>query len=513
MHAVHSTTAGTFAADRSSIQIEGGAPSDWLWLIAIFLALAAWTYLLPPIWNHGEAREGLVVQDIVHDHEWLLPDPNEGTPSKPPLYHWIASLLALAFGLSDWTVRIPSALAAGAIASMTFVLGKAIGGRRTGWLSVAALLGMYEFWVAGTEARVDTVFASCVTASLTAFFFWQRDGSDWSRAMCYLAAGFAVLAKGPAGVAFPAIAIVTYLAVEKRLDRILDLWSWRWIALTLAMDVGWYAAAYHIGGSEFFKHQLLRENFDQVLGAHGFVSRHGKLVTFVWLATRVFPWNLALVCRLLHRLRGGREDSTGRFLHAWWMTIFMIVFLSTIKRAVYLLPAYPAIALIAGRAMASIASEGVGGAASRIGAVVRQVAATPWRLAGTLAVIDLLLVIPNPSVWKRENSYSDMLAFVRQVDAAVPRTSPLSATPDLASTTQVVLAYRLQRNILKLPLSCGAAGDYFLIPAKDVPETGLKVLATSADDRTVLATGASPLPTICQSEKRRLSENLQADSD
>src|ERR1043165_7725816 len=123
------------------------------------------------------------------------------------------------------------------------------------------------------------------------------------------------------------------------------------------------------------------------------------------------------------------------------MAIFIIIFLSTIKRAVYLLPAYPAIALIAGRAMASITSEGVRGAPSRIAAVLRHVAATPWRLAVTLAALDLLLVIPNPSVWKRENSYRGMLDFVEEVGAAVPQTSQLSAAPDLSNPTRVVMAY------------------------------------------------------------------------
>jgi hypothetical protein len=223
---------------------------------------------------------------------------------------------------------------------------------------------------------------------------------------------------------------------------------------------------------------------------------------------RFFPWNLALVWCLVSRVRGKRADATERLLHAWWMAIFFIVFLSTIKRAVYLLPAYPAIALIAGRALALVAATRRPDVHSRLAALKAYLTATPQRLALTIVVIDLVLVLPNPTLWKRENSYRGMLDFVGQVEAAVPATSTLSAVPQLGNTTRVVIAYRLQRNILQLPLSCGMPGDYFLMRGNDVrDEAGLKVLATSADGRTALVTGATSQPKMCASEKGEMPED------
>ncbi len=497
----------TLACDRPIAESERSTRADILFLVAIFLALIAWAYLLPPIWTHGEAREGLVVQDIVHHHEWLLPEPNEHIPSKPPLYHWIAALLAIALGLSDWTVRLPSALAAGAMATMTFMVGKAIGGRRTAWFAVGALLGMYEFWVSGTEARVDMVFAACVTASLTGFYFWLRDGREWQRAGCYLGAALGVLAKGPAGAAFPALVILAFLAADKRLDRLWALWSWPWAAVTLAIDVGWYAAAYHLGGKRFLEVQIYRENFDQVLGTHGFSTRHSKFAAFGWLATRIFPWNLALPAALLRRLRGGREDSTGRFLHAWWIVIFMIIFLSTIKRAVYLLPAYPAVALLAARELARLSDSGA--------LKARLAALRIPRLQSVgliLALVDLALILPNPIIWIRSVGYRGMLDFVRQVQTEVPANARFVATPELSNPTLQVVAYRLGRDIARLPFSCGAPEDYFLAPAKSA-RGEMKILVTSADGKTIVMQGARPDAGSCAAYKARLSGIDQDDSD
>ena len=170
--------------------------ADYLLLGVVFVALILWTFLAPPISHHGEAREGLVVQDIVQDHEGLLPDRDEGMLSKPPFFHWIAALLALLFGLSDFTVRLPSVIAAEVMVITTFLLGRAIGDRKTAWLAVGALLGMYQFWLAGTEVRVDMVFATCVTVSIAGFLFWYLKAHQAGRALCYIAAACAVLANG-----------------------------------------------------------------------------------------------------------------------------------------------------------------------------------------------------------------------------------------------------------------------------------------------------------------------------
>ena len=82
---------------------------DGLFFVVIFFGLLVRLALAPPIWHHGEAREGLVVQGIVHNHEWILPLRNGEIPSKPPFFHWLAALSAFVFGPSDLIVRLPMA--------------------------------------------------------------------------------------------------------------------------------------------------------------------------------------------------------------------------------------------------------------------------------------------------------------------------------------------------------------------------------------------------------------------
>ncbi len=101
---------------------------DGLFFVVIFFGLLVRLALAPPIWHHGEAREGLVVQGIVHNHEWILPLRNGEMPSKPPFFHWLAALPAFVFGPSDWIVRLPSAIGAAIMAAATFFMGSQMGG-------------------------------------------------------------------------------------------------------------------------------------------------------------------------------------------------------------------------------------------------------------------------------------------------------------------------------------------------------------------------------------------------
>jgi 4-amino-4-deoxy-L-arabinose transferase-like glycosyltransferase len=490
-------------------RIESG---DKLFLALVFVFFAAWTYLLPPIWNHGEAREGLVARSIVEDHQWILPYRNGEVPSKPPLFHWIAAALGHIFGLSDFTLRLASVIGAEVMAVATFILGMAIGGRQTAWLAVAALMGMYQFWGSATEARVDMVFAACVTVSVAGFFFWRRDGRASARVVCYLAAACAVLAKGPVGAALPGVVILGLLAAERRFDLLWKFISWPLIALALSIDLGWYALAYRIGGGEFVEWQIMHENVDQLLGTRGFESNKSTLSMLVWIPTRTFPWNLALVWVLVRRLRGERPSSTERFLVVWWAAITAFFFLVNIKRSIYLLPTYPAVALLAGHAITSALASAKVSRPESLGKFSRWLQnafRTPRRAATTMVLLDLALILPNPVIWKRMISYQDTLSFVDQIGALVPKSTPLFAGQQLRESDLLIIAYRLHRPIERKPIACADANEYFLSRLKptDFDKVETRLLAASEENNAGLAIVIAPSDKPCPKKERAREED------
>ena len=280
------------------------------------------TYFSPHIWHHGEAREAVVIQDIVKNHRWVLPLRNGELPSKPILYHWMAASFALPLGLSDFTIRLPSIVGAGFLVWLTYSLGGFATNRKTGLLSAGILASTFEFWDSGTEARVDMLFTALIGGALVGWYFWYRSGRELARGAAYLSIAFAVLAKGPAGAALPGLVIFCFLVFERDLRALFRFFSWPWVLMVLAIDLGWYLAAYQRGGADFWHKQIIYENIDRFLGAGAFQNHKSRFWQGVWLMIQLLPWSVVLVFALVQWIHGQRQDSFGRFLHAWWLTIF-----------------------------------------------------------------------------------------------------------------------------------------------------------------------------------------------
>jgi len=464
------------------------ARRDLLLFLLVFTSLVVRLLLSPPIWHHAEAREGLVVQEIVRTQQWILPFRNGDLPSKPPLFHWLAALPSLLVGANDFTVRLPSAIGALVMTIAVFLMGGAMGVRRTAWLAVGALLGMNGFWDLGTQARVDMVFSACIAAALGGFFFWYRDGRNAARTVCYIASVCAVLAKGPAGMVLPGLAIAGFLAVEGRLRYLWKFWSWPLAGVVLLLDVGWYAFAYRIGGNDFLGLQILRENVDRFLGRGAFSGQNTSLNTVLWLADLMLPWSVVLLWSLIRRIRGAREDWAGRFLHAWWISIFGFFVLAARARPDYLLPVYPAIALLAGRALGDMMPRLAEPAgfdsvpktpdSSEHPPRPRQIAK---RVGIAIALFDLTLMLVNPKFFRDSKLRNARLAIIKEIDAIVPKNRSLFATPEFDNSDTVVIAYRLGREIDRKPITCAGRNDYFLLPldVRDVADVKTRILAAS----------------------------------
>ncbi len=466
------------AESRSAVRSVVG---DLLVLTLLVAVMLAWPLTAPPIGTHGEAREGLVVQDVGRDGRWILPLRNGEVPSKPPLYHWIAAGLGALVGPSDAVVRAPSALAAWLVVVLVYGLGFAAGGRTSGWLAAGALAGMHTFFESASEARVDMLFTAWITLALAAFWRWyERDGAA-ARAVCYAAIAAAVLTKGPAGAVLPLLVIGGFLAWERRWDRVRAFCSLRLALAAVVVVGGWYALAAWTGGADFVHRQILKENLDRFVG-RGVFGMHGgrsRLAMLENLATDLLPWNLVLPAAAFAWWRGARTDNLGRLLHTWWVVILAFFTVAYGKRGVYLLPLYPAIAVLAGRALAGVVDrlradpDGASPAPMRV--LQRLAPGRPWRaLIVAVVLIDLAVVLAGQSVRVRRARRASLVPFAASVAERVPPHAPLVADLSLDESDYLVLSYRLPRALPRaLPGAPCTPGTFHLA----TPRPGAPIVA------------------------------------
>jgi hypothetical protein len=258
-----------------------------------------------------------------------------------------------------------------------------------------------------------------------------------------------------------------------------SLWSWALALVVATIDVGWYALAYRAGGDEFVAVQLVHENVQRFAG-RGVFGMHGGRPVFAMaleLVTDLAPWNLVLPWAALQWTRGRREDEGGRFLHTWWLVILAVFTVAYGKRSVYLLPLYPAIAILAARALAAALAT-VPVEASRLWGLVaipvrvrRAFPAHPATALVALAIVVFDVVLLGVGQITREFSdrRKSLVSFAREVDARLPVDARVRAGGALSDSDLQVLAYRLDRSIPRADVPAAVADGvrvYCLMPAR-----------------------------------------------
>lgn len=349
--------------------------------LSLLFVLACGLYFLElgglPFYERGEGREGLVIWEMVHSGNWILPTVNaEYIPFKPPLFHWISLGLTSAIGyLNEFTIRFPSALFGTAGVLLTYWVGSRWWNRRAGLAAGLVLITSFGWWQAATIAQVDMVFAFFVSASLMLFYSLYRAEKNRAQKAMGLAVllALATLAKGPLGTAAPAFVIVLFLLLQKDLRFVTRLPLF-WGSVTYFLIAGsWYALAYAQGGWSFLQRQIVDETVLTGVGTYGRYQPPYYYLPVVFY--NLAPWSFfspALGAFLYQRRRRLSLDAL-QYLLVWFVGILAFYSLARGKRGIYMLPLYPAFALLFGAWWSTLGAE-------------KQESAVPARWMGWLYV-------------------------------------------------------------------------------------------------------------------------------
>jgi 4-amino-4-deoxy-L-arabinose transferase-like glycosyltransferase len=325
-------------------------------VVIAWVGLELWGLGGEPFHTKGEPREALVVWEMTHQGGWILPRRN-GTelPSKPPLFHWLGALTALAHGATDeWSVRLPSAALSLVAVLCVFAAGCALWTPRAGLLSALVLMTTFEWARAATGGRVDmTLTFGLQLAFLSLLFFLRRQAGGWLVPM-YLGITLAVLGKGPVGVVLPGLLALAMVVLAWDITPLRHM---RLLTGTIVVAAGagsWYVLALLMGGYPFFRKQILGENLftfvdnpDFHYGGH----RHSAFYLAGALLLGVLPWTVflpSLATRLWRERRTLTRHDPRVYLLVWTLIVFAFYAVAASKRSVYLLALYPAVGLLLG---------------------------------------------------------------------------------------------------------------------------------------------------------------------
>ena len=329
-------------------------------LIALLLVLAALqlgALGLAPLQEPDEGRYAEIAAGMVRSGDWIIPRLS-GIPyyEKPPLVFWTAAVAMELFGQTAFAARLPSALAALAIATMLAFWGRRALGGAVSLMAPVILLTCPLVALLSRALLVDFVLAALVSGALLAAWrglIQPAPGAAPRRGavrLFWLLAGLAFLAKGPVGLALPGAAVGSYLLLTRQWDRVRTLLSPGGPLLFVAVVAPWYVAmslrqpGYAYG---FFIEQNL-----QRFTTGGSFDRQQPLWYYpAVLLLGSFPWGLLVPAALLAawRARKGSDQEHDRlrlFLGCAVMAPLLLLSVASSKLAYYLLPILPPLALL-----------------------------------------------------------------------------------------------------------------------------------------------------------------------
>jgi 4-amino-4-deoxy-L-arabinose transferase-like glycosyltransferase len=302
------------------------------------------------IWSGDEDEYALVNREMVEDGHWIYPTANgEPYSIKPPLFNWIGSLISVIHGeVTEATSCLPSAMAATVGIILLYLLGKAMFGSRAGLLAslVLATSPLYiEFarWI-----QIYTLSTMLLTMTLL-FFYWGYT-NERQRGLAYLLMyvpmGLGTLNMGPVNAVMPGIVIALYLIALKDCRHILKLRLAWGIVIYLLIVAPWHIAVSLRGG--YAQDLLITTNVTRFFGSFP----HARPFYYYVPTTPLYflPWVLYLPGVILayssHVTH--QEKKNLLFSLVWAVGLFVFFSLSKTKRTGYVLPIFPALALLVG---------------------------------------------------------------------------------------------------------------------------------------------------------------------
>ena len=319
----------------------------------------------------GEPREAAVAVSMLETGNWVLPQvyANEFA-YKPPLAHWLMAAASLPQGyVSEFTSRLPSALAFIILIGFTLVVfGKRLRFQQA-FFATLWLITCNEIHRAAMTTRVDMLLTTFIVIGLYQLYRWE-DKLELKGVPIAIPAllGCAVLTKGPVGIILPLFVFGVYLLMLRKYSYLVIFKALLYAGISsIFLPLLWYVAAWKQGGDTFLN-VMLAENFGRFFHLstpdihYNLGHENGVWYNFMTLAAGFVPWTIFFFFSLFGLKLHKPEKSVKEILASTWnnirsmekeklfslVALVCIIFFYSIpssKRSVYLMPAYPFIAI------------------------------------------------------------------------------------------------------------------------------------------------------------------------
>src|SRR6266566_1252471 len=333
---------------------------------------------IPPI-DRDEARFAQATKQMVESGDFVdIRFQDDVRYKKPVGVYWLQAAVvetALALGLPRaqvrvWLYRVPSLIGAIGAVLLTYWTALAFVSRRGAILAALILCSSVLLGAEARLAKTDAMLLLSVVAAMGAmarvYLSWQR-GEDpahppWSwPAIFWTALAGGILLKGPLILMFVGLPIVVLAYFDRSvawLGRMRPLWGLMWL---LVLVLPWFVAIFWRAGDAFFSDSLGGDMLSKLAAQESHGAPPGIYLLLFWVT---FWPGAPLAGMAAPAVWRARREPGAQYLLAWLVPSWIVFELVLTKLPHYVLPLYPAIAILT------------------VGALERRVLSRSWLMRG-----------------------------------------------------------------------------------------------------------------------------------
>jgi len=320
---------------------------------------------IPPI-DRDEARFAQATKQMVETGDFVdIRFQDEVRYKKPVGVYWLQAAAvetASAMGLPRaqvriWLYRVPSLIGAIGAVLLTYWAALAFVTRRgailAGLMLCSSVLLGAEARLAKTDAMLLLTVVAVMGALARVYLSWQR-GDDpvrppWSSpAIFWTALAGGILLKGPLILMFVLLAIGTLVILDRSavwLWRLRPVWGLIWM---LVLVLPWFVAIFWRAGETFFADSIGGDMLSKLAAQESHGAPPGFYLLLFWVT---FWPGAPLAGMAAPAVWRARREPGAQYLLAWLLPSWIVFELVLTKLPHYVLPLYPAIAILTAGAL------------------------------------------------------------------------------------------------------------------------------------------------------------------
>ncbi len=343
------------------------APRHAGWLIVLVVLVWFCNLEYRTLIKPDEGRYAEIPREMVVSGDWTTPRLNELKYfEKPPLQYWATAAAYTLFGEHQWTSRLWTALTGFAGIALVCFAGTRLFGRETSWYASLLLGSSLLYVMMGHINTLDMGVTFFITLGIVGLLLGQTatHATDQRNGMwlAWLGMGLAVLSKGLMGIILPGTALLIYAAIHRDFGVLKRMHWLSGLLIFFAITAPWFYAVMK-ANPEFFERFFIYEHYTRFTTKD--LGRYQPWHYFIpILLVGALPWTLLMFDSLARSWRiqsnyssAGKPFHAARFLMIWVVFIYVFFSISGSKLPSYLLPMFPALALLMGKRLTEMRAK------------------------------------------------------------------------------------------------------------------------------------------------------------